>query len=175
MTNGPNAAARFTTKPRKFYGVRSGWTPGVYTDWPTAQKQVVGFVKPRHKSFSTYAQASAFVQGDDGQEDDGEAEKPAPRKQRKISSFVIDESVEPGSGPMPPISEDGFDSRILLNPTSGKLEYKTEAQKSATKMQPMGMVDGKVLKIYTDGSALSNGQEASYGGVGVYFGPMDAR
>lgn len=87
----------------------------------------------------------------------------------------IDENVPPGTGLMPSISEDGFDARILLNPEKGDVEYKTEKQQNATKMQPAGLAEGEWIKIYTDGSSLGNGQKGWYAGVGVYFGPQDPR
>jgi ribonuclease HI len=34
---------------QKFYGVRSGKVPGVYTDWATAEMQVKGVQKPKFK------------------------------------------------------------------------------------------------------------------------------
>src|ERR1700743_1928667 len=46
--------------PRKFYAVRRGHTPGIYTDWPSAQKQIIGFQKPKFKSFTTRAEADSF-------------------------------------------------------------------------------------------------------------------
>lgn len=33
----------------KFYGVRSGKVPGVYTDWASAEAQVKGVQKPKVK------------------------------------------------------------------------------------------------------------------------------
>jgi hypothetical protein len=33
----------------KFYGVRSGRVPGVYTDWASAEAQVKGVMKPKVK------------------------------------------------------------------------------------------------------------------------------
>ena len=33
----------------KFYGVRSGRVPGVYTDWASAEAQVKGVTKPKVK------------------------------------------------------------------------------------------------------------------------------
>ena len=45
----------------KFYAVRSGRVPGIYTDWPSAQKQIVGWMKPKHKCFSTRAEAQRFL------------------------------------------------------------------------------------------------------------------
>jgi ribonuclease HI len=45
----------------KFYGVRSGKKPGVYTDWESAEQQVVGVQKPKVRCFSTRELAEAFV------------------------------------------------------------------------------------------------------------------
>lgn len=80
-----------------------------------------------------------------------------------------------GSGPMPPISDDGFDARIILNPESKEIEYKNEAQRKAVKMQATGLAEDKPIVIYTDGSSLGNGQPGSFAGVGIYFGPLDPK
>lgn len=45
----------------KYYGVRSGKNPGVYTDWASAEQQVVGVQKPKVRCFSTREEAEAFV------------------------------------------------------------------------------------------------------------------
>jgi len=45
----------------KFYAVRSGRVPGIYTDWPSAQKQIVGWTKPKYKCFSTRVEAQRFL------------------------------------------------------------------------------------------------------------------
>ncbi|CUS15382.1 unnamed protein product [Tuber aestivum] len=55
----PNSAS-YTAK---YYGVRSGKNPGVYTDWATAEQQVVGVQKPKVRCFATREEAEAFVNG----------------------------------------------------------------------------------------------------------------
>lgn len=45
----------------KFYAVRKGRQPGVYTTWPACEKQVKGFPEASYKAFPTKAQALAFV------------------------------------------------------------------------------------------------------------------
>lgn len=45
----------------KYYAVVCGVNPGIYTDWPTAQSQVKGFKGAIYKSFSTRAEAEAFI------------------------------------------------------------------------------------------------------------------
>lgn len=45
----------------KFYAVRRGQTPGIYTDWDTAKAQVDGFPGAEYKSFKTKAEAQMFM------------------------------------------------------------------------------------------------------------------
>jgi ribonuclease HI len=66
--------------------------------------------------------------------------------------------ITAGEGPLPPGAEDGFDPNVLLDPSTGKLVYKTVAKKAATKTQAAG-----------------NGTKLASAGVGVYFGPGDSR
>lgn len=177
VKNGPDVASRFSHVPQKYYGVRAGFNPGIYTDWPTAKKQVDGYTKPRHKSFHTKAEAQAFIDGNDNPEPEpGSRNSQVPKKNKtQVATNEIDESIPPGDGPMPPISEDGFDARITLNGETRQLEYKNHEQRSATKMQPTGPTRESAIKIYTDGAAPGNGKAGARAGFGVYFGPMDAR
>lgn len=45
----------------KFYAVKTGRTPGVYSTWDACKVQVDGFSGAVYKSFSTLAEAEAFV------------------------------------------------------------------------------------------------------------------
>ncbi len=45
---------------KKFYTVAVGRTPGIYTDWQSAEKAVKGFAGARYKSFPTRAEAEAW-------------------------------------------------------------------------------------------------------------------
>lgn len=191
----------------KFYGVQNGRVPGVYTDWGEAQKQIVGWPKPKHRRFDTRAEAERFVaDGDrlsavgatpsvvtDDLESEmsvdggragckvGDTSPPSSKKQKTLGSPEVviftngrplDEE-EPGTGPLPPDAEDGFDRTLFLNPKTGKIEKKTASQLNATKLvatDPRGWLD-----IYTDGSSLGNGRLGATSGVGVYFGQNDPR
>ncbi|WP_420589265.1 viroplasmin family protein [Bacterioplanoides sp.] len=44
---------------KKFYVIWAGHEPGIYSDWPTAKKQVDGFPGARYKSFTSEAEALA--------------------------------------------------------------------------------------------------------------------
>ena len=45
----------------KYYAVRVGAKPGVYTDWASCEAQVKGFPKAEYKSFKTRKEAEDFV------------------------------------------------------------------------------------------------------------------
>lgn len=47
----------------KFYAVRKGSKPGIYTDWETTKKQVNGFPGAIYKGFKTRSDAEAFMTG----------------------------------------------------------------------------------------------------------------
>lgn len=46
---------------KKFYAVRNGRVPGIYTSWEDCQKQVTGFSGAVFKGFSTEADAEKFL------------------------------------------------------------------------------------------------------------------
>jgi len=52
----------------KFYAVKKGRRPGIYSSWPECQEQIKGFSGAIFKSFPTKAEAEKFIQ---------EVEKPA--------------------------------------------------------------------------------------------------
>ena len=45
----------------KFYAVRKGRQPGIYTTWPACEEQIKGFPGAVYKAFPTKAQALAFA------------------------------------------------------------------------------------------------------------------
>ncbi|CAD2074762.1 viroplasmin family protein [Phocicoccus pinnipedialis] len=45
----------------KFYAVRKGRTPGIYTTWPDAQREVTGFKGAEFKSFKSKKEAEGFM------------------------------------------------------------------------------------------------------------------
>lgn len=154
---------------------------------------MTGWMRPKYKAFPTRAEAEAFVKDGkkvgesvsgvavepDTQSEGKKAEPPA-KKQKKAAAAeeaATGDSgpLEPGTGPLPDGAEDGFDPRIILNPETGKVEWKSDEQMAATKQMPTGDSKGGMLKIYTDGSSLGNGKKGSVAGVGVFFGPLDKR
>jgi ribonuclease HI len=189
---------------QKFYAIQAGRVPGVYTDWASAKAQIDGWKGVKHKSFTTRAEAEAFVAAGKGitvaglnanikqdTETESQSSTAAVKKSSKVNETVAKkrkknngaasqiytgpiEGVEPGTGPFPPDAEDGFDHSIALNPVTGKIEYKTDQQLNAKKLQPNGEIRGPI-RIYTDGASRGNGKVGAVAGFGVYFGADDPR
>ena len=186
--------------------MKCGRIPGIYTDWPSAQQQITGWTKPRHKCFATRIEAQKFLdeevqKGNENLEADHsigsipltdynpesfteDLAKPSTLKKAKkgsggnikTASLEYNErDYEAGMGPLPPGTEDGFDSNIILNPETGQVVYKTQLQRQAMKLEATGSSQTDVLRIHTDGSSLGNGTVGAFAGVGVYFGPGDER
>ncbi|KAJ4528950.1 hypothetical protein HRR83_009004 [Exophiala dermatitidis] len=171
----------------KYYAVQNGKVPGVYTDWPQAQAQIRGVSKPKYKKFDTRAEAEAFVAaGKTRLESDLTPEEEirrlivrnsAPGLQLNGTFAPTDKDGNPydiAQRPLPTGAEDGYDPNITLA-ADGTLVDRTAEEKSRTKKiikekSPPGM-----LRIYTDGSSLRNGQAGARAGVGVYFGPQDPK
>lgn len=184
-TNTTGTSSKKQNVATKFYGVRVGRRPGVYTDWPSAQAQIVGWKAPRHKRFDSRAEAEAYVtaapalQVTNGESAGSAITEIGQRKLNGSAGMVREEQTGSldiaGAWPLPPGAEDAFDPNIKLM-DGGKVRYKTMGEKNQTKVVPAdGSSSAKLLKIYTDGSSLGNGKGSAVGGVGVYFGPGHKR
>ncbi|KAL9632811.1 MAG: hypothetical protein Q9164_005086 [Protoblastenia rupestris] len=192
----------------KFYAVKSGRVPGIYTDWPSAQEQITGWQKPKHRCFATQAEAQRFLDEEMSKKEgspttpqaestsfftsndaDGPLDLYVQAPSQKKTKILLngshkakqhvpeynEEDYEPGTGPLPPGAIDGFDPNIVLDPESGKVVYKTQEQRQATKLDPTGGTQTGPIRIHTDGSSLGNGTAGAFAGIGVYFGPNDKR
>ncbi|MED6121369.1 hypothetical protein PIB30_029486 [Stylosanthes scabra] len=61
---------------RRFYAVRQGRMPGIYTSWPPANRQVKGFSNCQHRSFATLEEAVAYMDRGDDIDDGALVEQP---------------------------------------------------------------------------------------------------
>jgi len=191
MEGKPLTESRLNLADQKFYAVQSGKVPGVYTDWTQAQAQIRGFSKPKHKKFNTRAEAEAFVAA--GRKPKGlepaqhltpEEEirrlivrNSAPGLQTNGTYAPTDKDGNPYTAarrPLPPGAEDGYDPNVKLAPDATIID-RTEEEKVRTKMMIREMNPPGMLRIYTDGSSLKNGQAGARAGVGVFFGPQDPK
>lgn len=187
----------------KFYAVKNGRVPGIYTDWPSAQKQITGWQKPKHRCFTTRAEAQRFLDEDERRASDSPAvefdgvsvtyhvaDRPTEPEVQQLANKKAKKGVngtrpsvpeydeadyDPGTAPLPSDTEDGFDPNIVLDAETGKIVYKTQEQRQATKPRPFGVSQTEPIRIHTDGSSLGNGTAGAFAGIGVYFGPGDRR
>jgi ribonuclease HI len=174
----PTISSTSSPKIQKFYAIRNGRKPGIYLDWPSALEQIKDWAKPRFKSFLTRAEAEAFINNQTpSQKEDAPSTKKT-KKAPKNSSTVISkgestkEAIESlhvslkDSLNGPPARDQSIGSKSTLTSDSDDRSFYSTESKSPE--------DGPMV-IYTDGSALGNGNTGSVGGVGVYFGPQDSR
>jgi ribonuclease HI len=183
-------SAKNKTGGQRYYAVQIGRVPGVYTDWPSASAQTVGVKRPKHRRFETKAEAEAFVaEGRKGAAAAAISEAQYADKRMRLvdgaaapAGLLLHERqkdaygnvYDPGTGPLPPGADDGFDPNIKLD-SNGNLVHKTEAEKTSKKTIPKPQAPPGMLTIYTDGSSLRNGAAGARAGVGVYFGPGDSK
>ncbi|KAM0559471.1 hypothetical protein ACHAPJ_004501 [Fusarium lateritium] len=146
--------------PTKFYALAIGKQPGIYEDWGDVQTRIMGVHGPKYKKFNTRGEAEDFIRKEGTQETCdalGLGSKLRPTQQYTGAAF---EPVEPPAkkAKPEPTNESTSDSLQEPNPT-------------APKPRP----GGDIIKVYTDGSSLANGQVGASAGLGVYFGDNDER
>ncbi len=83
----------------KFYAVRNGRTPGVYTTWSSCEVQVKGFPEARYKAFATKEEANAFLAGTQPRAA-SEALSAAGRKTNTVHIWVDGACLQNGEAPL---------------------------------------------------------------------------
>lgn len=68
----------------KFYAIKRGRKPGIYTSWDTAKRQVAGFSGAVYKGFNDRASAEAFLAGNPA----AKTVKTAPRQKAAIIVYT---------------------------------------------------------------------------------------
>ena len=186
-------------KPKKYYAVRLGKRPGIYTDWPLAQSQVVGFPHPVFKSFPTEKQAQEFlgcsststlVSGPKVlQPPRPDCEAPPPVKKARIcNGATLGASFREASGTEVTVDlpiEKGADvggrqglslgRNLIVSTHLGRPFPRDADSKDQVESPGADHADEGDVRVYTDGSSLRNGQAEALAGIGVYFGPSDQR
>lgn len=75
---------------KKFYVIWAGHEPGIYSDWPTAKKQVDGFPGARYKSFTSEAEALAAYGRPATVKAAGSGSKTKSKPAAKVETFTTD-------------------------------------------------------------------------------------
>lgn len=186
----------------KWYGVRSGKCPGVYSTWKAAQEQVIGVQKPKVKAFATREEAEAFVASGPGVPSSPLPEdrktRPskdpvtnrviavptitaAPKKKKSLlTESVCDVESVNGEGAFDGIVDDEYScfestARHFLDDHAADDGSDGHRHKKLKLSKPFAPKKSTILKIYTDGSTMGNGKDEAIGGVGVWFGSNDSR
>lgn len=187
----------------RFYAVRSGRIPGVYTTWAECQTMINGFQGAIYKAFPSREEAALFAAG----------KNPNPGS-TPDRFYAVAVGNRPGiytewteaqaayTGVKAPKYKK-FDTREAAEEwmetfdlgasffTHGGLKIEDEdededgdgdaAGPGKKKFKPEidlsfggDEIDG-LQEIYTDGSTLANGQDGAVAGVGVFFGDSDPR
>ncbi|KIM98948.1 hypothetical protein OIDMADRAFT_104854 [Oidiodendron maius Zn] len=151
--------------PTKYYAVRAGHKPGVYSNWAECQANITGFKGASCKISGTpskplgdkfYGVAVGRVPG--VYEDWAvAAEQIKDVKGPKYKKFSTREEAEEF------VRTGGKSSGTLASQPTKKVKT---SQSSST---------DRTVHVYTDGSSRGNGKKGALAGVGVYFGDGDSR
>ncbi|MCJ1288060.1 hypothetical protein MMC26_007413 [Xylographa opegraphella] len=140
----PAKGAGTSSSPYKFYAVRSGRVPGIYTDWPSAQKQIIGWTKPKHKCFSTRAEAQRFLGTADTRPSTDETETQGPENGIMMGYPNLDGHEPYASEPQSKKSKKPTSAAQGMARTSKmpSNEYNPEDYEPGTGLFPPGAEDG---------------------------------
>ncbi|KAJ2720474.1 hypothetical protein GGI07_004585 [Coemansia sp. Benny D115] len=135
-----------------YYAVKIGRRPGIYRSWSECNSYVHAFPGAKFKRFGTEAEARAFID-----------EAPAAQSLKSASRTPYGKPAAHKSGP-------GRARTANTSRTQSLMASGCSSDAPLAGVQP----DGRIV-VYTDGASSRNGQKGARAGVGVYFGPDDAR
>lgn len=180
----------------KFYAVRKGRQPGIYDSWVETKAQINGFSSAQHKAFKTRQEAEQYLNEAPAPAPTAAPVPPAPPittippRRREVTSDIEQlRRVEPLQDPRNDLG--GFTQmeyyQAMLNLDSritDDEEYRCEHELVII-FDPYGDSEMRALLLRHDGGGSFGvqavyvfGTNSRYGaaaGVGVYYGPHDAR
>ncbi len=89
---------------KKWYAVRKGKVPGIYTEWPKAEAQVKGFPGARFKGFASEQEAQLWLEGKPVEQKESENRKRTTKPQNKVAA-----------------PQDGFEDDIVVYTDGGAI------------------------------------------------------
>lgn len=147
----------------KFYAIAVGRCPGMYTDWPTAEKQVKGFPGALYKGFATEDEARRWLA------EPTRAKSPSAKKRvaEKIAPPVLsDDSVRvytdggsrnnPGPGGYGVLIEVDGDRQEISGGFRKTTNNRMEMMAAIVALQELGDCD-RPIHLFSDSSYLVNG------------------
>ena len=151
---------------KKFYAVAVGRSPGIFTDWATAEKQVKGFAAAKFKSFPTKAEAEAWLENPVYQKKEGkknghqEAGLPSPRLQHDPDTIIVftdgGSINNPGPGGYGVVIEMNGKRRELSGGFRLTTNNRMEMMAAIVALRELQNC-GKKIYLYSDSSYLVNG------------------
>lgn len=185
----------------RYYAVRSGRIPGVYTTWQECQSMITGFAGAQYKAFPSQEEAALFAAGKNPNPNTAPdrfyavavgnrpgiytewADAQAAYTGVKAPKYRKFDTREAAQEWMATFVQEGPSMTYSGDADADEDEDDEEdfglpsdkKMKNNMQMNLGGPASGELEEIYTDGSTLSNGQEGAVAGVGVFFGDGDPR
>ncbi|KAJ3049875.1 hypothetical protein HK097_009139 [Rhizophlyctis rosea] len=173
----------------KFYAVRMGRVPGIYSTWDECKAQTDHFPGAIFKSFPGKDAALAFLSSS------GPTPKarPSPKKQTTRSPSPNRKKQKLSPSPpestsssrkrsrSPPSDDDAYGDDLAIAYIEAEAKSNTPSSTSAQTTvihKPAPTISTSTLPkldVYTDGSCIGNGQMGARAGIGVWYGPNDDR
>ncbi len=151
---------------KKYYAVAVGRSPGVFTDWPTAEKQVKGFAGAKFKSFPTRIEAEAWLKNPVYQQKEQNGKKKqergvSPRHRPSGTDTVIVYTDggcinNPGPGGYGVVIEEGGKRREQSGGFRHTTNNRMEMMAAIVALRELQGC-GKKIFLYSDSSYLVNG------------------
>lgn len=146
--------------PPRYYAVARGHFTGIFVnDWDTVSLAIKDAKGPKYKRFDTYTDALEFVREWGNEETIAGAEAGA----RNAGIKVLPRKPATGAAPK---------AKKVKKENDDGVEEETEKESEDDSVMAVVL---NLPQIYIDGATAGNGTPSARGGVGVYFGPNDAR
>ncbi|KAF9878571.1 RNase h domain protein [Colletotrichum karsti] len=191
-TGGSHWKKAKTEKEKKWYAVKSGKEPGVYETWDQCQAQTTGYHGAVYKSFTRKEDAEAFVAGKKVPDRSG---KPKPLRYYAVARgnytgifndwSDAQDSTRGAKGPkykrfdtLPEavaFMREWADEETLDRIRGEYGDVSDPELSDEQEEEEEEILEPGLLRIFTDGSSLSNGRHDAVAGVGVFFGKNDPR
>ncbi|KAJ2499070.1 hypothetical protein GGH96_003803 [Coemansia sp. RSA 1972] len=154
-----------------YYAVRVGRTPGIYRTWDDCKAMTHGFQGAIFKKFRMLEEANTFM-GEEAAPDQARIEPCTLPAVVKKEAAPVKASAESCTLPAV-VNEETTSVKVCTEPSTQPAEV--DGPTIYADGAPLAGETHDTITVYTDGASSRNGQEGAVAGIGVYFGPDDAR
>ncbi len=149
---------------KKFYAIRKGRQPGVYSTWPEAERQVKGYGGAIFKGFATREEAEKWLTGDETASSSGkpvrrQRKQPVVQQPKESEIFIYTDGGainNPGPGGYGVVILDGNEKRELSGGFRRTTNNRMELTAAIVALQEVLPTDKKIV-LFSDSSYLVNG------------------